>query len=105
MNNLHITITQRDYIIREFNKIAKILKNIIKRDASEWLHPEHQNGFEMLGIDFMVEDNRLLNHSLDVKLIEVNSVPGFEFYDTQIKNKILKLLFEKLDKHVFSKLF
>jgi hypothetical protein len=102
---LHITITQRDYIISEFNKIAKILENIMKRDTSEWLHPEHQNAFEILGIDFMVEDNRLLNHNLEVKLIEVNTVPGFGFNDTQIKNKILNLLFEKLDKHVFSKLF
>jgi len=28
----------------------------MKRNTYEWLHPEHQNAFEMLGIDFMVED-------------------------------------------------
>ena len=102
---LHITIIQRDYIIREFNKIANILENIMKRDTIEWLHPEHQNGFEMLGIDFMVEDNRLLNHSLDVKLIEVNTVPGFSFIHKQNKYYNTQLIYKQLEKQVFSKLF
>ena len=77
----------------------------MKRDSIEWLHPEHQNGFEMLGIDFMVEDNRLLNHSLDVKLIEVNSVPGFGFIHKKNKYYNQKLIYNQLEKQVFSKLF
>ena len=102
---LHITITQRDYIIREFNKIANILENIMKRDTIEWLHPEHQNAFEILGIDFMVEDNRnAVNHSLNVKLIEVNSIPGFGFIHNKNQKNSEQLIYKQLEKQVFSKI-
>lgn len=118
--NLHITHTQCNAIINEFEKISKILKNILQKDNNEWLNPAHKNAFEILGIDFMIEDNRNSKHldddlddnldddlddNLNIKLIEVNSVPGFGFNNGYNDHKFLKLLFQELDKHVFSKIF
>jgi hypothetical protein len=112
--NLHITHQQCDTIINQLKKISKILENILKTDNNKWLNSEHQNAFEILGIDFMIEDNRNskyihlndnLNNNLNIKLIEVNTVPGFSFNNKHNNHRFLKLLFQELDKHVFSKIF
>ena len=110
--NLHITHQQCDIIINQFKKISKILENILKNDNNKWLNPFHKNAFEILGIDFMIEDNRNsdhlddnLNNNLNIKLIEVNSVPGFGLNNENNDHKFLKLLFQELDKHIFSNIF
>lgn len=108
--NLHITIKQRDAIIQEFKKISKILENIMRKDSNEWLYPEHKNGYKIFGIDFMIEDNRKLNaenlnNNLDIKLIEINYTPSFIFHNKSNTYTQSKVLFQELDKHVFSKVF
>ena len=65
--------------------------------------------FFKLGIDFMIEDNRdsenmHLDDNLDIKLIEVNTVPGFGFNNKHNDHRFLKSLFQELDKHIFSKI-
>jgi len=109
--NLQITLHQRDKIINEFRKISKILENILKKDSNEFLYPEHKNGFHIFGIDFMIEDNKGLNNKtmdndeLNVKLIEVNNSPSFIFHNKSNTHTQSKLLFQELDKHIFSKIF
>ena len=109
--NLQITLHQRDEIINEFRKISKILENILKKDSNEFLYPEHKNGFHIFGIDFMIEDNKEMdnkemdNKKLYVKLIEINNSPSFIFHNKSNTHTQSKLLFQELDKHIFSKIF
>lgn len=108
--NLQITLQQRDKIIKEFKIISKILENIFIKDSNEFLYPEHKNGFHIFGIDFMIEDNnemdnKKLDIKLDIKLIEVNNSPSFIFHNKSNTHTQSKLLFQELDKHIFSKIF
>jgi hypothetical protein len=101
-----MTITQCNTIINEFRKISKMLENILKKDTRiEWLYPEHKNGFHIFGIDFMIEDTRKFNGGLNIKLIEVNNCPSFVFHNKSKTNKQSDILFQELDKHIFSKVF
>lgn len=104
--NLNITITQCNDIIKEFTKISKIMENILKQDTSvKWLYSEHKNGFNIFGIDFMIEDNRQFNGGLDIKLIEINNSPSFMFHDKSNNHKQSEIFFQALDKYIFSKVF
>jgi len=116
--NLQITLSQRDEIINEFKKISKILEKMLQNDNNKWLYPEHKNAFHIFGIDFMIEDNRefdekfdkeynkeLDNGKLNIKLIEVNNSPSFIFHNKSNTHTQSKLLFQELDKHIFSKIF
>lgn len=104
--NLNITITQCNAIIAEFIKISKILENILKQHTHiEWVYAECKNGFNIFGVDFMIEDNRQFKGGLDIKLIEVNNSPSFIFHNKSNNYKQSEILFKKLDKYIFSKVF
>ena len=92
----------------------------MRKDSNEWLYPEHKNGYKIFGIDFMIEDNRELNagelnagelntenlnNNLDIKLIEINYTPSFMFHNKSNRYTQSKVLFQELDKHIFSKVF
>ena len=70
-----------------------------------------KNGFHIFGIDFMIEDNKEMdnkemdNKKLYVKLIEINNSPSFIFHNKSNTHTQSKLLFQELDKHIFSKIF
>jgi glutathione synthase/RimK-type ligase-like ATP-grasp enzyme len=95
---LKITDKQLKSIINKFKLICHLLESMIKKTNEKWLYPEHENGFQEFGIDFMVTDD------LQVKLIEVNTSPGFTFHDKNIANNKNKILFDEYNKRIFSKI-
>lgn len=101
--NLHITREKCDFIINEFRVVCGILEKILKKDNNKWLYAEHKNGFQIFGIDFMIEVNN--GSGLNIKLIEVNNSPSFVFHDSNNSSRQSELLFKMLDNKIFSKLF
>ena len=60
-------------IIKQMQDILKGVSIILKKSKGQWLFENHQHGFQILGIDFMVDTNGR------VFLIECNSAPGFGY--------------------------
>jgi hypothetical protein len=59
--------------IRQMREIMKCVSRIIKKDNSKWLYPEQDNGFIIMGADFMIDTTG------NVILLEVNFKPGFGY--------------------------
>lgn len=91
--------------MQDFSKVCKILFTYLEQSNTnvKQLYPEHKNGFTVLGLDFMVVDNKNTN-SLDVKLIECNNNPSFVYFEDKNTDKVSKAYFEWIGKNVFAKL-
>ena len=61
-------------LIKQMRDIMKCVSRIIKKDNSKWLYPEQDNGFIIMGADFMIDAT-----TGNIILIEVNYKPGFGY--------------------------
>ena len=65
-----------NHILKQMQDILKGVSIILKKSKGEWLFENQQHGFQILGIDFMIDANGC------VFLIECNSALGFGYTKT-----------------------
>jgi len=81
------------HIIKQMQDILKGVSIILKKTKGQWLFENQQHGFQILGIDFMVDTNGR------VFLIECNSAPGFG-YTSKNNDAFIHILSKSLFKWI-----
>lgn len=66
-------INSKNYLYQMRN-IMKCASKILKNKNSKWLYPDQNNGFDILGVDFMIDAT-----TNNVILIEINTKTGFGY--------------------------
>ena len=76
-------------IMLQIRKILKYVSKIIEdKEDKEWVYPGNKNGFYVMGVDFMVDENKT------VYLIEVNHKPGYSYVKRQNNIYFSNILFD-----------
>ena len=87
-----------DDLIKQMRDIMKCASRILKNDKYssniKWLYPEQNNGFLIMGADFMINTNG------NVILLEINGKPGFGYNNRKNDITFSKYLFDWINKTI-----
>lgn len=64
--------------VKQMRNIMKCASRILKNNNMKWLYPEQNNGFYIMGVDFMIDAT-----TNNIILIEINTKPGFGYNNSE----------------------